>query len=498
MFNCIKYCHKPLTIEEECKRRSKMIENELKRSGKIYKSTIKLLLLGPGESGKSTIVKQMRIIHTSRFTVKERRQIIGDIISNVRDAILSILDAMDRFKIDFDNKELNKDKEFIYECSHLLSPIQVNTRNSNGGIDFSSNNSLQTQQRLWSSIERLWSDGGVKKCAKRGHEFHLIDSAAYFLDRLNIIRLGDYLPDDQDILRCRVLTTGIFETRFSMNKVNFHLFDVGGQRDQRRKWIQCFNEVTAIIFVVDISSFNTTLREDPNVNRLVESLETFRQIWINRYLYRISVILFLNKYDIFVKKIVEENFKLGDYFPEYSLFQMPNKINKHLFIPDEHPEVTKSRMFILEQFINITNERLCDAMSRVFSYESKIINRVESVNEKDRVTGELANKPSQLLVADSTANQQAFQNSIQENLKSTSDNQIAQELINNQTSTKRYEKILRRQIRESYKEAEEENMSGKFCIPYFTCAVDTDNIKRVFKACSHILKKEHLEKCGLL
>lgn len=84
--------------------------------------------------------------------------------------------------------------------------------------------------------------------------------------------------------RCRVLTTGIQETKFDMKKVNFHVFDVGGQRDQRRKWIQCFNQVTAIIYVVDISSFNMTLREDNQVNRLRESLQSFRQIWINRYL----------------------------------------------------------------------------------------------------------------------------------------------------------------------------------------------------------------------
>ena len=57
-----------------------------------------------------------------------------------------------------------------------------------------------------------------------------------------------YKPTEQDVLRCRVLTQGIFETKFSVEKVNFHMFDVGGQRDERRKWIQCFNDVTAIIF----------------------------------------------------------------------------------------------------------------------------------------------------------------------------------------------------------------------------------------------------------
>ena len=42
------------------------------------------------------------------------------------------------------------------------------------------------------------------------------------------------------------------------------MFDVGGQRDERRKWIQVFNDVTAIIFVVACSSYNMVLREDPS------------------------------------------------------------------------------------------------------------------------------------------------------------------------------------------------------------------------------------------
>jgi len=60
------------------------------------------------------------------------------------------------------------------------------------------------------------------------------------------------------------------------------MFDVGGQRDERRKWIQCFNDVTAIIFVAAASSYNLVLREDATQNRVQESLELFASIWTNR------------------------------------------------------------------------------------------------------------------------------------------------------------------------------------------------------------------------
>jgi hypothetical protein len=60
------------------------------------------------------------------------------------------------------------------------------------------------------------------------------------------------------------------------------MFDVGGQREERRKWIQCFNDVTAIIFVTACSCFNLVLIEDESQNRLRESLELFKNIWNNR------------------------------------------------------------------------------------------------------------------------------------------------------------------------------------------------------------------------
>lgn len=83
------------------------------------------------------------------------------------------------------------------------------------------------------------------------------------------------------------------------------MFDVGGQRDERRKWIQCFNDVTAIIFVTACSSYNMVLREDPTQNRLRESLDLFRSIWNNRYLVFIFILspLSFTIYFFFLKMV---------------------------------------------------------------------------------------------------------------------------------------------------------------------------------------------------
>ncbi|KAF4520533.1 hypothetical protein B566_EDAN008732 [Ephemera danica] len=173
-------------------------------------------------------------------------------------------------------------------------------------------------------------------------------SSLLFLDQVHIIKQPNYTPSEQDILRCRVLTSGIFETRFQVDKVNFHMFDVGGQRDERRKWIQCFNDVTAIIFVTACSSYNMVLREDPTQNRLRESLDLFKSIWNNRWLRTISVILFLNKQDLLAEKIKAGKSRLQDYFQEFVRYQTPMDAT---YEAGEDPEVIRAKYFIRDEFL---------------------------------------------------------------------------------------------------------------------------------------------------
>jgi guanine nucleotide-binding protein G(i) subunit alpha len=76
---------------------------------------------------------------------------------------------------------------------------------------------------------------------------------------------AEYMPDDQDILRSRVKTTGITETIFLIGNLTYRLFDVGGQRSERRKWIHCFEDVNSIIFIVSLSEYDQVLIEDPTI-----------------------------------------------------------------------------------------------------------------------------------------------------------------------------------------------------------------------------------------
>lgn len=105
------------------------------------------------------------------------------------------------------------------------------------------------------------------------------------------------------MIRCRVKTTGIVETKIDFNDFAFKLIDVGGQRNERKKWIKTFDNITAAIFVVSLSEYDQKCYEDDVTLRMRESLTIFDEIFNSSHLAEVDVIIFFNKKDIFAEKI---------------------------------------------------------------------------------------------------------------------------------------------------------------------------------------------------
>jgi guanine nucleotide-binding protein G(i) subunit alpha len=171
-------------------------------------------------------------------------------------------------------------------------------------------------EEIGQAIKQLWADGGIQQTFSHANEFQLNDSAKYYFDSIDRIVAPDYLPNQDDVLRSRVRTTGIVETVFTVSGLHFRMVDVGGQRNERKKWIHCFQEVAAIIFVTSLSEYDQMLYEDETQNRMKESLTLFDEICNSRWFQETSMILFLNKTDLFRDKI--ERTDLSVAFPEYT------------------------------------------------------------------------------------------------------------------------------------------------------------------------------------
>ena len=137
--------------------------------------------------------------------------------------------------------------------------------------------------------------------AKRA-SINVIDAHKDYLNDFTRISSREYKPTTQDILIARVRITQVIMERYRIDGIEFEMYDVGGQRSERRKWIDCFDHIDAVIFVAGLSEYDQNLAEAKRTNRMVEALELFRSVCSNRAFAETSIMLFLNKKDILPKR----------------------------------------------------------------------------------------------------------------------------------------------------------------------------------------------------
>ncbi|KAI9343649.1 guanine nucleotide binding protein, alpha subunit [Obelidium mucronatum] len=359
---------------------SKEIDKLLKADAKTAADVVKLLLLGAGETGKSTILKQIRIIYSSGFAAEEQQSYRTAILGNLVTCSKCLVFAMDTLKIPY-GFEPSK-FEGVVEVSEPLGTILAGVEDSDGpgsmyslkqsgsdskrdsvaasrhsigeGYNPNLKNSpmIQAAEREYrkaggpkqtghvpeaaqivkklpfnvapgesiskeavAAIKTLWADCGIQYCFTRANEFQLMDCCKYFLDSIDRISANDFVPSEQDILNCRVMTTSIVETKIVIKDVTVKIFDVGGQRSERKKWAPYFDDVSAIIYLTAISSYDQVCYEDNSTNRILESLNLFSSICNHPMFKKTSMILFMNKIDLF--KIKLEASPVINYFPTY-------------------------------------------------------------------------------------------------------------------------------------------------------------------------------------
>jgi len=275
----------------DARARSKQIESVMNKGHQHDQQINKLLLLGAGESGKSTLFKQMITIYGKGYPEAERKVFTPIIYNNI----------------------ISSMKILCYQSDHYKNVASENETAKTFMTDLKSDSEINTT--IAEHIKALWKDEGIKETYENRAQFQLTDSASYFFERINEVAENGYVPNGQDVLRSRVRTTGIVENSFDIDGNQFKMFDVGGQRNERKKWIHCFENVTAVLFVAAISEYDQFLYEDNETNRMTEALNLFEEICNSRWFRETSMILFLNKRDLFADKVTKV--PLSKCFPQY-------------------------------------------------------------------------------------------------------------------------------------------------------------------------------------
>uniref|UniRef100_A0A915M2U7 Uncharacterized protein n=1 Tax=Meloidogyne javanica TaxID=6303 RepID=A0A915M2U7_MELJA len=244
-------CKGEKVYDEQMDKVNRQIEIELQRERLEERKIVKILLLGSGDSGKSTIVKQMRyMLHTNYigsfyYIAKGISQLQIDVPSQERDLVNKFEHSFTKF-LDYDDTEMIKliSKFLTYSC--------------------------------------------VNAACQHLTEFYVPDNTPYLLAESSRILTPEYSPTEADVIHARASTTGVHEIFFSFRRFGIRLIDVGGQKTERRKWIHCFDNVSAILYVISLSCYDQFLEEDPSINRMDDSIELFRAMFYNQFLFKVK------------------------------------------------------------------------------------------------------------------------------------------------------------------------------------------------------------------
>ncbi|CAN0220587.1 unnamed protein product [Scytosiphon promiscuus] len=192
--------------------------------------------------------------------------------------------------------------------------------------------SAAIDMELGQAIQDVWADPAMMRVWERRAEYQIVESVKYFFNEMDRIKQEDFIATQQDVLYSRVRTSGIVTERYEIDGSTFEMYDVGGQRNERKKWIHCFDNVTAVIFVAALSEYDQCLFEDASTNRMIEAMDLFNEICNNRFFSESSMILFLNKKDLFAEKIQRVDIKSVEKWADFPGEPLDEEAGKAYFL----------------------------------------------------------------------------------------------------------------------------------------------------------------------
>ena len=257
---------------------------------------IKALLLGPSESGKSTLLELCRLLQDGGPIRKEI------IFSNAVLGMRTILEFMEAMAIPLDDPSYEDYVKIIF----MQPPcMKVDSLPEEVGV----------------ALKILWTDGAVQKAYKHRMECLSPDPFLYYSIKTDRLAASGSLLNDWDMVPWCGKTIGIYETtfynHFSGRECRWHLFDVGGTRSQRKKWIHCFEKADLVFFTVDSCCYGKRLFEDEAVNCMEEALEIWKDIVNSQWFIHTGFVLLFTKNHQIESTLAEES--PSKYLPDFPI-----------------------------------------------------------------------------------------------------------------------------------------------------------------------------------
>ncbi len=144
--------------EEEIQQmqRSSKIDKQIEREKQNNRRQVKLLLLGAGESGKSTFLKQMKIIHGLKFETDTLHEFQAIVYQNIIRGMKVLVDAREKLGIPWEN-----------EANASFAPFLLRVDNA-----MLFDTKVFIEYAVY--VQQLWRDRGIKEAYERRREFQLV------------------------------------------------------------------------------------------------------------------------------------------------------------------------------------------------------------------------------------------------------------------------------------------------------------------------------------
>eukprot|EP01125_Pyxidicula_operculata_P003356 TRINITY_DN13_c0_g1_i5.p1 TRINITY_DN13_c0_g1~~TRINITY_DN13_c0_g1_i5.p1 ORF type:complete len:361 (-),score=73.39 TRINITY_DN13_c0_g1_i5:350-1396(-) len=269
---------------------------------KKCKGDLKVITLGVAGSGKSTFVKQMKIIGNNGFENEELLSYKDILLKNIMIGIQELVKQAEKLDYQIDSGK-RKHARFFNE-------LQVFETEWN--------------EKIGAKVRALWEDKVIQQMWQLAPGYQLqMTQMDYLMANLDRFLQPDFVPSNEDVLHARQRTTGQQTTIIydQTIKYNWNFIDVGGQKPERAKWTNILteNDCHGVFWFLALDEFNMVSAEDASKTKMLISMELLSELVNYEKTQKLTMIIFLNKIDLFDKKLKNDK-DLGDFqklFPEF-------------------------------------------------------------------------------------------------------------------------------------------------------------------------------------
>ncbi|KAF9463783.1 G-protein alpha subunit-domain-containing protein [Collybia nuda] len=274
-------------LEVAAKNRNDALSEQLKAEWRKIREERVILAFEYGESGKSTVLDQMKRMESNA----------------------TILEALPQLK-------LTLPPDLGAAATIIVSLPRVNRA---------------ITQEMTQALRSLWHNPIIKEASRGGHEFSLDHNASYYLESIERISEPNYQPTREDIVRCKVGLTGVMEMSFSAQEFRFKVCDMGPQIGDpvSRKYIRGFTGVHTVMFFInlcDYCQYDKVGLFQPS--RMDDAMKVYGSICDSIWFCDSDIIVFFTHKDEFDRKLVTS--PLGDHFRDYSGGNDPGEASQHI------------------------------------------------------------------------------------------------------------------------------------------------------------------------